>query len=207
MFSSHVVGRRWFALALVAAAALAAGGCQLPVDDSSSPSNFAANLVAGRMHTEQREQLAADLARLDQICWFMIITRSQSTVTSTASIVCKAKTGSVSDASAFAQGKTISDVVAQALLQLEEQIPSAKLLTPKSEQVSRLQSAAAKMEQLALRSWEYQLDKNSGWTAVVKVRREDELFSRSVRADHPALENVVHDVLEQLMRSEAPLRQ
>lgn len=205
MNSSHVLRHLYRALTLVTLLCLP--GCLAPIDSLTTPDMSANALTTGRLHVEQREQLASDLARLDQICWFMIITRSQSAIASEASVLCKAKTGGVSDVSAFAKGRTVSEAAAAALLQLEDQLPSAKLQRGKSDQISRLKQTIAEVEQLAMRSWEFELSKNSGWTVAVKARREDELFSRSVRVDRETLEGAVREALEQLQKSEAPLRQ
>lgn len=204
MNTLHVIGR--WRLIVVTIALLATVGCQSQPDDAVSPAEFAKNLTIGTLHAEQREQLAADLARLDQICWFMIITRSQSAIASSASIICKAKTGGVTDANVFAQGRTVSEAVAIAIAQLEEQLPSAKLQRGKAEDVEQLKQTISDIEQLAVRSWEIRLDKNNGWTALIKARRADELYSRTVRVDHPTAQFAVREALLQLQKSEAPLR-
>lgn len=204
MNTRNVGGRCGLTLVLIAS--LAVSGCQSPPDGRISPDAFAQSLITGQLHAEQREQLAADLARLDQICWFMVITRSQSAIASSASIVCKAKTGGVTDVNVYAQGRTVSEAVAIAIVQLEEQLPSAKLQRGKPDDVAQLQQTIADIEQLAVRSWEIRLDKNNGWTAQIKARRADELFSRTVRVDHPTAQFAVRQALLQLQKSEAPLR-
>ena len=58
---------------------------------------LADTLAYGLVRVEDREELADDLARLDQLCWFISIQRTQNVLESKASVHCKAITGGLSD--------------------------------------------------------------------------------------------------------------
>ena len=138
-------------------------GCQAPAGGST----FAAGSVG-------------DLARLDQICHYFVLTCNSVDGRDDVAVVARRQSAGVENTSAFVESDSIAGGWRKTVGQIERSADQLPFPAPAAHDWNALTRA---VDRLRDRHWFIKLEKNGGWSITAKRRAEDELFGHTQRLD------------------------